>query len=130
MNLFINIINLVLLVSIVSAKTTPYLSVEQPFVESTVCQTKQCLAKGQSLNANLNRSVDPCHDFYSFACGGWEEQHTLKNNVVDMFTVAGNEIYSSLMDSLKRNRSSNDPESVQFASDLFKSCIDLGKLQF
>ena len=127
MNLLINIINLVVLVSIISAKTTPYLSVEQPFVESTVCQTKQCLAKGQSLNANLNRSVDPCHDFYAFACDGWETQHNITNNqFVSMFSVNGNEIYNSLMDSLKRNRSSDDPESVQFASGLYKSCIDQG----
>ena len=117
----------VLLLSIVSAKTTPYLSVEQPFVESTVCQTKQCLAKGQSLNANLNRSVDPCHDFYAFACGGWETQHTIKDNLsISVFDVVQDEIYSQLMDSLKRNRSSNDPETVRFASGLYKSCTDQG----
>ena len=127
MNLLINIINLVVLLSIVSAKTTPYLSVEQPFVESTVCQTKQCLAKGQSLNANLNRSVDPCHDFYSFACGGWEALHNITDNEsVDMFGIVQDEIYNLLVESLKRNRSSNDPESVRFASDLYQSCIDQG----
>ena len=126
MNLLINIINLVVLVTIVSAKTTPYLSVEQPFVESTVCQTKQCLAKGQSLNANLNRSVDPCHDFYSFACGGWETQHNLTDDMDMVFIDFQYEIYDLLRDSLMRNRSSNDPESVQFASGLYKSCIDQG----
>ena len=103
MNLFIIILNFLLLVAILWAKTTPYLSVEQPFVESTICQTKQCLAKGQSLNANLNRSVDPCHDFYSFACDGWEEQHNITNDkVLSVFGVVGNEIYNSLMNSLKK----------------------------
>ena len=43
-----------------------------------------------------------------------------------VFGIVQDDIYNLLMDSLKRNRSSNDPESVQFASGLFKSCIDQG----
>ena len=27
------------------------------------------------LQQSLNMSVDPCEDFYAFACGGWVQRH-------------------------------------------------------
>ena len=27
------------------------------------------------LQQSLNMSVDPCEDFYEFACGGWVQRH-------------------------------------------------------
>ena len=28
--------------------------------------------------ANMNQSVDPCEDFYSFSCGGWIQQNSIQ----------------------------------------------------
>ena len=114
--------------TLLKAKTTPYLSDVQPFVSTTVCQTKECLAKGQSLKSNLKPSVEPCDDFYSFACGGWEESHTITNNLsVNVFQVVQKEIINSVKQSMSKKSSASDPESVVFASELFKTCMNMGK---
>jgi predicted metalloendopeptidase len=39
---------------------------------SNVCQTA-----GKSIRDSLNSSVDPCDDFYEFACDGWKATHTI-----------------------------------------------------
>ncbi|XP_049590528.1 endothelin-converting enzyme 1 isoform X1 [Syngnathus scovelli] len=41
----------------------------------SVCLTEPCISVASAVMSALDRSVDPCHDFYTFACGGW-----MKNN--------------------------------------------------
>ncbi|XP_061893984.1 endothelin-converting enzyme 1 [Entelurus aequoreus] len=40
-----------------------------------MCLTESCIRVASTVTAALDRSVDPCQDFYNFACGGW-----MKNN--------------------------------------------------
>eukprot|EP01120_Amphizonella_sp_Union-15-10_P013102 TRINITY_DN6034_c0_g1_i1.p1 TRINITY_DN6034_c0_g1~~TRINITY_DN6034_c0_g1_i1.p1 ORF type:complete len:716 (+),score=112.07 TRINITY_DN6034_c0_g1_i1:59-2206(+) len=34
----------------------------------------------KSLKASMNRSVDPCTDFYTFSCGGWEASSSIPSD--------------------------------------------------
>uniref|UniRef100_A0A669CKC3 Endothelin-converting enzyme 1 n=1 Tax=Oreochromis niloticus TaxID=8128 RepID=A0A669CKC3_ORENI len=40
-----------------------------------VCLTEPCITVASAVLGAMDRSVDPCQDFYNFACGGW-----IKNN--------------------------------------------------
>jgi putative endopeptidase len=47
-----------------------------------------------SLDVNdLDRSVDPCVDFYKFSCGGWEKEqsHSRRSGLMERLRQAGNE---------------------------------------
>lgn len=37
----------------------------------SVCNTAQCLEIAARFTRNMNESVDPCNDFFHFACDGW-----------------------------------------------------------
>ena len=36
-----------------------------------VCQTEGCKQQAANLLEQMDRTVDPCQDFYQFACGGY-----------------------------------------------------------
>jgi endothelin-converting enzyme len=46
-----------------------------PAKNSQVCLTSTCVRIAAGILEGLDETVDPCDDFYSFANGGWLEQH-------------------------------------------------------
>ncbi|XP_053724409.1 endothelin-converting enzyme 1 isoform X1 [Synchiropus splendidus] len=46
-------------------------------VHPGLCLTEPCITVASTVMGALDRSVDPCHDFYDFACGGWVKNNPL-----------------------------------------------------
>ena len=41
---------------------------------TNVCLTQSCIEVAAFILGNLDRSVDPCEDFYNFTCGAWAQK--------------------------------------------------------
>ena len=42
--------------------------------ESKLCLSESCVMAAGTILTSMDRSVDPCDDFYQFACGGWAQR--------------------------------------------------------
>ncbi|KAK9869343.1 hypothetical protein WA026_003100 [Henosepilachna vigintioctopunctata] len=56
-----------------------------------VCLTSSCVHAASEIMDRLNESVDPCEDFYSFACGGYIEKTRIPDDLqhINSFIEAG-----------------------------------------
>ncbi|KAK8787849.1 hypothetical protein V5799_022375 [Amblyomma americanum] len=47
--------------------------------EYLVCESPECEARAELIKKFINESIDPCDDFFSYACGGWVNSNTRLN---------------------------------------------------
>jgi putative endopeptidase len=78
--------------------------------------------------ANIDKSVDPCVDFYRFACGNWIKNNPIPPDYTDWvsFTEVQEHNYVVLRDVLEKasvNASGRSP-NVQKIGDFYSSCMD------
>lgn len=45
-----------------------------------ICDSPVCLKRAQLIKEWQNPDIDPCEDFYSYACGGWAKKQTIPEN--------------------------------------------------
>lgn len=78
--------------------------------------------------SNLDKSVDPCTDFYQFACGNWLKKNPIPPDYTDW--VSFSEVYEQNLNALHRileKASVNDPKRspvTQKIGDFYASCMD------
>ena len=78
--------------------------------------------------ANLDKSIDPCVDFYQFACGNWIKNNPIPPDYTDWvsFTEVQEHNYVVLRDILEKasaNGSGRSP-NVQKIGDFYSACMD------
>lgn len=48
--------------------------------KTSICETSECLTASASVVAALNRTFDPCVDFWKFSCDGWVHKNSIPDN--------------------------------------------------
>ena len=75
------------------------------------------------VNKAMDRTVDPCEDFYQYACGGWINATTIpqdKSKLEKSFTVLGEQNLNILMQIAQEN--------WPLIGDFYKSCMDIATI--
>lgn len=113
--------------------TSPPTSAPSPTTGTSdprVCNTAECLEIAARFTQNVNDSVDPCEDFFRFACDGWIRDNPIPPSENEYITFikkiqANNEKLRNLLQDATGDY--NDP--IMKAKRFYRSCMNEGEVE-
>uniref|UniRef100_A0A8B9HR43 Endothelin-converting enzyme 1 n=1 Tax=Astyanax mexicanus TaxID=7994 RepID=A0A8B9HR43_ASTMX len=87
-----------------------------------VCTTPACVTAAARLLQNMDQDVEPCQNFYRYACGGWLDRHVIPetSSRYSVFDILRDELESIL----KGQSCCHIPPSAVFCGTLFSDLIE------
>ncbi|XP_028924810.1 neprilysin [Ornithorhynchus anatinus] len=90
-----------------------------------ICKTADCIKSAARLIENMDANVEPCKDFFHYACGGWLKRNVIPetNSRYSNFDILRDDLEVILKGVLQKT-SPEDILAVQKAKTLYRSCIN------
>jgi len=89
--------------------------------ESKLCLSESCVMAAGTILTSMDRSVDPCDDFYKFACGGWAQRSQSLN--MDRFQAIDKRNQNIIRSILEGPPPQNISEAEEKTRTFYRSCI-------
>ncbi|XP_053316875.1 endothelin-converting enzyme-like 1 [Spea bombifrons] len=109
-----------------------YMSIEQEGQCLEGCQERKAFMRASKfISNNIDPTISPCNDFYSFACGGWMKKHRIPTDKLIYGTIAAigehneEKLQHLLLQPVKRkHRESAERKAKEF----FRSCLNMREI--
>ncbi|VVC39607.1 Metallopeptidase, catalytic domain,Peptidase M13, C-terminal domain,Peptidase M13,Peptidase M13, N- [Cinara cedri] len=90
-----------------------------------ICKTKPCLQSTVTLMNCMNKTVDPCEDFYEFACGMFETNYPSYTTSDNSWTdIIMSKVNYKVKKFLSRNNGADEPEAVHKTRKFYTACLN------
>lgn len=96
------------------------------------CQRKRSLLRAaRFVQANIDPTIQPCQDFYSFACGGWLRRHGIPEDKLSygIITAIGEhneeKLQRLLLEPIRRRGPNSAERKVK---EFYRSCINIQEI--
>ncbi|KAE8603570.1 hypothetical protein XENTR_v10014375 [Xenopus tropicalis] len=106
-----------------------YLSMEQDVQCLEGCQERKAFMRASKfITNNIDPTISPCTDFYSFACGGWLRRHGIPEDKLIYGTIAAigeqneEKLEHLLLQPVRRKHKGSAERKVK---EFFKSCLNM-----
>lgn len=80
----------------------------------------------------MDRNVEPCDDFYNFACGNFIKSTNIPEDKVSIntFSEIGDKLQLQLKQLVSENRNENEKKPFKLANFLYRACMNKSKYFF
>ncbi|KAL7983716.1 hypothetical protein Chor_000592 [Crotalus horridus] len=102
------------------------------YAKQQYCLTPECIEAAASIKSKLNTSVDPCDNFFRFACEGWLQDNPIPEDYSNygIYPWLRHNVDLKLKALLEKPLSKRrDNEAVQKAKILYSSCMNENKIE-
>ncbi|XP_011861287.1 PREDICTED: neprilysin-like [Vollenhovia emeryi] len=98
---------------------------------STVCQSQECKKIAQMISESMDKTVDPCEDFYEYACGKWPEHNPPPEGMDSwsMFESAQMNVMKQVKEIFDEGPKDSDLLAVKLAKKWYAVCMDTDKME-
>lgn len=116
------IVKLFLLLSVLSL-------VQAGKIPEDACDSPSCIKAAEEIQSKLDTSIEPCQDFYSFACGQFVKNTNIPEDkvIVDSFSIVGDALKEQLKTVITSPIEENDIEPFKIVKRLYSACMNKGK---
>lgn len=96
------------------------------------CRWCAYVSLASSMLSSMNRSVDPCQNFFEYACGAWNQRHVIPEDrsSVSTFEVLADQQQMILKGLLEEPRTDDENVATRKAKTFYKSCMDICEYLF
>lgn len=100
-------------------------------IHEDMCLTEGCIDAAHMILKNMKRSVDPCDNFYDFACGGFEERIVIPDDRSSrsQFALIGDDLLQQLREILEAPAEKGESRVFTMARDTYKACMDTDNIE-
>ncbi|KAM9333255.1 LOW QUALITY PROTEIN: phosphate-regulating neutral endopeptidase PHEX [Pholidichthys leucotaenia] len=100
--------------------------VSQKSSQEEFCLTPECIEAGGSIINKMDRSVDPCQDFYTYSCGGWLKENPIPedSSSYGIYPWLRQQVDMRLKELLEAPSESDELQAVTKAKILYRSCMN------
>merc|ERR1711971_784643 len=98
---------------------------------SKVCLTKGCVKAAADLIKSMDETVDPCSDFYNFACGNFIKETVIPDHQTSYgsFSIVRDKLNLRLRKLFEGKPGGNDPQAYQIVRNYFQACMDTESIE-
>lgn len=99
-----------------------------PHARTDTCTTAGCARAAVDMLSSMDRTVDPCEDFYEFACGQWNKLHPIPEDEshYGTFKMVQKRLQVQLRSLLEEDRGIKMSNPIEMVKTLFQTCMDTG----
>ncbi|XP_037942107.1 neprilysin-2-like isoform X3 [Teleopsis dalmanni] len=94
--------------------------------KQNICLTTECIHTASAVLSKMKPELEPCDDFYQFACGTYIEEENIPDDKVSVntFSTISDKLQEQLKDIITEERPESDPKHFRLPNALYKACMN------